>query len=163
MSSNIENIAEQVGQLNKALENQYDILKALCADYISIYKIDFNTGKYEIYQTGNLHNKEIAEKTRSLNDYKELVRWYASEYVIQEDMDYFCNATSEETIMKHLLEKKAAISAHLSEAHSSVMQMYVTVELDTIIIAYRAKNCKRYSSGAVKTSVSGCFFSAACR
>lgn len=106
MSSNIENIAEQVGQLNKALENQYDILKALCADYISIYKIDFNTGKYEIYQTGNLHNKEIAEKTRSLNDYKELVRWYASEYVIQEDMDYFCNATSEETIMKHLLEKK---------------------------------------------------------
>lgn len=106
MSSNIENIAEQVGQLNKALENQYDILKALCADYISIYKIDFNTGKYEIYQTGNLHNKEIAEKTRSLNDYKTLVRWYASEYVIQEDMDYFCNATSEETIMKHLLEKK---------------------------------------------------------
>ena len=62
--------------------------------------------KYEIYQTGNLHNKEIAEKTRSLNDYKALVRWYASEYVIQEDMDYFCNATSEETIMKHLLEKK---------------------------------------------------------
>lgn len=106
MSSNIENIAEQVGQLNKALENQYDILKALCADYISIYKIDFNTGKYEIYQTGNLHNKEIAEKTRSLNDYKALVRWYASEYVIQEDMDYFCNATSEETIMKHLQEKK---------------------------------------------------------
>lgn len=106
MSSNIENIAEQVGQLNKALENQYDILKALCADYISIYKIDFNTGKYEIYQTGNLHNKEIAEKTRSLNDYKALARWYASEYVIQEDMDYFCNATSEETIMKHLLEKR---------------------------------------------------------
>lgn len=106
MSSNIENIAEQVGQLNKALENQYDILKALCADYISIYKIDFNTGKYEIYQTGNLHNKEIAEKTRSLNDYKALVRWYASEYVIQEDMDYFCNATSEETIIKHLLEKR---------------------------------------------------------
>ena len=62
--------------------------------------------KYEIYQTGNLHNKEIAEKTRSLNDYKALVRWYASEYVIQEDMDYFCNATSEETIMKHLLEKR---------------------------------------------------------
>lgn len=109
MSSNIENIAEQVGQLNKALENQYDILKALCADYISIYKIDFNTGKYEIYQTGNLHNKEIAEKTRSLNDYKALVRWYASEYVIQEDMDYFCNATSEETIMKHLLEKRDCV------------------------------------------------------
>ena len=65
--------------------------------------------------------------------------------------------------VEHLLEKKAAISAHLSEAHSSVMQMYVTVELDIIIIAYRAKNCKRYSSGAVKTSVSGCFFSAACR
>lgn len=106
MSSNIENIAEQVGQLNKALENQYDILKALCADYISIYKIDFNTGKYEIYQTGNLHNKEIAEMTESLNDYKALVRWYASEYVIQEDMDYFCNATSEETIMKHLQEKR---------------------------------------------------------
>ena len=55
--------------------------------------------------------------------------------------------------IEHLLEKKAAISAHLSEAHSSVMQMYVTVELDTIIIAYRAKNCKQYSSGAVKTSV----------
>ena len=65
--------------------------------------------------------------------------------------------------VEHLLEKKAAISAHLSEAHSSVMQMYVTVELNTIIIAHRAKNCKRYSSGAVKTSVSGCFFSAACR
>lgn len=100
MSSNIENIAEQAGL------DYNDILKALCADYISIYKIDFNTGKYEIYQTGNLHNKEIAEKTRSLNDYKALVRWYASEYVIQEDMDYFCNATSEETIMKHLLEKR---------------------------------------------------------
>lgn len=99
MSSNIENIAEQAGL------DYNDILKALCADYISIYKIDFNTGKYEIYQTGNLHNKEIAEMTESLNDYKALVRWYASEYVIQEDMDYFCNATSEETIMKHLQEK----------------------------------------------------------
>ncbi len=65
--------------------------------------------------------------------------------------------------VEHLLEKKAAISAHLSEAHSSVMQMYVTVELDTIIIAHRAKNCKRYSLGAVKTSVSGCFPSAAYR
>ena len=100
MSSNIENIAEQAGL------GYNDILKALCADYISIYKIDFNTGKYEIYQTGNLHNKEIAEMTESLNDYKALVRWYASEYVIQEDMDYFCNATSEETIMKHLQEKR---------------------------------------------------------
>lgn len=100
MSSNIENIAEQAGL------DYNDILKALCADYISIYKIDFNTGKYEIYQTGNLHNKEIAEMTESLNDYKALVRRYASEYVIQEDMDYFCNATSEETIMKHLQEKK---------------------------------------------------------
>lgn len=100
MSNNIENIAEQAGL------DYNDILKALCADYISIYKIDFNTGKYEIYQTGNLHNKEIAEMTESLNDYKALVRWYASEYVIQEDMDYFCNATSEETIMKHLQEKR---------------------------------------------------------
>lgn len=100
MSSNIENIAEQAGL------DYNDILKALCADYISIYKIDFNTGKYEIYQTGNLHNKEIAEMTESLNDYKALVRWYASEYVIQEDMEYFCDATSEETIMKHLLEKR---------------------------------------------------------
>lgn len=100
MSNNIENTAEQAGL------DYNDILKALCADYISIYKIDFNTGKYEIYQTGNLHNKEIAEMTESLNDYKALVRWYASEYVIQEDMDYFCNATSEETIMKHLQEKK---------------------------------------------------------
>ena len=100
MSSNIENIAEQAGL------DYNDILKALCADYISIYKIDFNTGKYEIYQTGNLHNKEIAEMTESLNDYKALVRWYASEYVIQEDMEYFCNATSEETIMKHLQEKR---------------------------------------------------------
>lgn len=100
MSSNIENIAEQAGL------DYNDILKALCADYISIYKIDFNTGKYEIYQTGNLHNKEIAEMTESLNDYKALVRWYASEYVIQEDMEYFCNATSEETIMKHLQERR---------------------------------------------------------
>lgn len=47
--------------------------------------------------------------------------------------------------VEHLLEKKAAISAHLSEAHSSVMQMYVTAELDIFIIAHRAKNCKRYS------------------
>lgn len=100
MSNNIENIAEQAGL------DYNDILKALCADYISIYKIDFNTGKYEIYQTGNLHNKEIAENTKSLNDYKALVRWYASEYVIQEDMEYFCNATSEETIMKHLQERR---------------------------------------------------------
>ena len=74
MSGNIESIAEQVGQLNKALENQYYILKALCADYIFIYKIDFNTGKYEIYQTGNRYNTEIAGKTKSLNDYKALVR-----------------------------------------------------------------------------------------
>ena len=66
--------------------------------------------------------------------------------------------------VEHLLEiLNVALIGELDGVLRHHLQMYVTVELDTIIIAYRAKNCKRYSSGAVKTSVSGCFFSAACR
>ena len=62
--------------------------------------------------------------------------------------------------VEHLLGKKAAISAHLSEAHSSVMQMYVTAELDIFIIAHRAKNCKRNSSGGQIKPARAAVFSA---
>lgn len=105
MLSNIENIVEQLGRLNKELESQYDILRALCSDYVSIYKIDFNTGKYEICKAKNRRDSEIAESARKIDNYKELAEWYAGKYVVQEDMDYFCKAVAKETIFEHLKEK----------------------------------------------------------
>ena len=50
MHRRIDNIIAQLMDLNKELENQYDILEALCSEYLAIYKVDFDTGTFEVHR-----------------------------------------------------------------------------------------------------------------
>lgn len=92
--------------LNRELEKQNDILRALCDEYLSIYLVDFNTGEYEIYRVTDRMHGEIAKIARNSRNYTEMMERYFTDHVIEEDVDYLRSATEPETVLEHLKKQK---------------------------------------------------------
>ena len=67
MHRRIDNIIAQLMDLNKELENQYDILEALCSDYLAIYKVDFDTGTFGVHRVDRQLRPESVQKFRKIS------------------------------------------------------------------------------------------------
>ncbi len=92
--------------LNRELEKQNDILRALCDEYLSIYLVDFNTGKYEIYRVTDRMSGEIAKIAKNSRNYTEMMETYFTEHVLEDDVAYLRKATEPETVLARLKEQK---------------------------------------------------------
>lgn len=94
----------QLEASKKELEFHNDILTALSADYISIYRVNFQTGFYEIFKITDRLRGEVADSVRKETDYYTALQNYIDTYVEESDQEYLRKVTSRDYMLAKIKE-----------------------------------------------------------
>ena len=100
---------ETLAKTNDELKKNNEILGALCADYISVYRVDLHTGEYEIYRVTERLRGEVADVAYQSGGYDQAIDTYNRAYVVASDQEYFRTMTARSRILK-LLESQRSFS-----------------------------------------------------
>lgn len=104
-----KNVAQQALEMAKnELERQNDILRALCSDYVSVYRTDLNTELYEAYRiTESMRDGVRDTIAASEIYYSSAIQHYINEFVAEEDQEYFRAMTDKEYVYSALKKRKS--------------------------------------------------------
>ena len=94
-------------QQDMSSEDMY-VLKKLFTEYVSLYRLKLNSGKYEILRLiANTNAKQIVgEEYRIFADYDEFTRRYAETFIPETEQEEFLDWHKCENLKKRLLEKE---------------------------------------------------------
>lgn len=107
-SENMENV---IGKAAKGMfmqeeiseqEKQYDVLSALCSEFEVIYRVDFDTGEYEIYKNAGETDSRSAEIVRADGNYFDRMQYYIEKVVAAEDREYLRGKVEREHVLAKL-------------------------------------------------------------
>lgn len=95
-------------QQDMSSEDMY-VLKKLFTEYVSLYRLELNSGKYEILRLiENTNAKQIVgEEYRIFADYDEFTRRYADAFVPETEQEEFLDWHKCENLKKRLQEKES--------------------------------------------------------
>lgn len=100
---------------DKQMEKERYALDKLSPEYVSLYRIELNSGKYEILRISeNTNAKRLVGSTATPHmyaDFDEFSRQYADSFILQEDREEFLDWLSCEN-MKKRLSKEEKITYH---------------------------------------------------
>ena len=93
-------------QQDMSSEDMY-VLKKLFTDYVSLYRLELNSGKYEILRLiENTNAKQIVgEEYRIFADYDEFTRRYAETFIPETEQEEFLDWHKCENLKKRIQEK----------------------------------------------------------
>lgn len=89
----------------KEMENQNNILMALCSDYLSVYRMDLVTGDFHIYKITDRLRGEVAEVAKATTDYDKAMQQYIALYVEEEDQQYVAESCQRHYVAERLKEE----------------------------------------------------------
>jgi len=94
-------------QQDMSSEDMY-VLKELFTEYVSLYRLELNSGKYEILRLiENTNAKQIVgEEYRIFADYDEFTRRYAETFIPETEQEEFLDWHKCENLKKRLQEKE---------------------------------------------------------
>ena len=94
-------------QQDMSSEDMY-VLKKLFTEYVSLYRLELNSGKYEILRLiANTNAKQIVgEEYRIFADYDEFTRRYAETFIPETEQEEFLDWHKCENLKKRLQEKE---------------------------------------------------------
>ena len=82
-------------------------LNKLLPEYVSLYHIDLNSGKYEILRiASNTNARLIAEQVQSIPAFDEYAQQYAKAFILKEDREEFLDWHLCKNMKKRLLENE---------------------------------------------------------
>lgn len=82
-------------------------LNKLLPEYVSLYHIDLNSGKYEILRiASNTNARLIAEQVQSIPDFDEYTQQYAEAFILKEEREEFLDWHLCKNMKKRLLENE---------------------------------------------------------
>lgn len=95
-------------QQDMSSEDMY-VLKKLFTEYVSLYRLELNSGKYEILRLiENTNAKQIVgEEYRIFADYDEFTRRYAETFIPETEQEEFLDWHKCENLKKRLQEKES--------------------------------------------------------
>ena len=95
-------------QQDMSSEDMY-VLKELFTEYVSLYRLKLNSGKYEILRLiANTNAKQIVgEEYRIFADYDEFTRRYAETFIPETEQEEFLDWHKCENLKKRLQEKES--------------------------------------------------------
>lgn len=89
-----------------SLKEEYALNKLL-PEYVSLYHIDLNSGKYEILRiASNTNARLIAEQVQSIPAFDEYAQQYAEAFILKEDREEFLDWHLCKNMKKRLLENE---------------------------------------------------------
>lgn len=111
--------------LVRTLQNRsYNVLHALSVDYLSIYQVNFNTGKCEIYRDSEQLSMDWA--IRFEDGYQTAMERYISRYVISEDQERIRAVTKQDYVLTQLkTKKKFSVRYQVKDSSSGLKHMEI--------------------------------------
>ena len=101
-----DNITENTRKKTDSMMDDEYILKKLFPEYVSLYRIELNSGKYEILRVAKNTNaiKIVGKEQRIFADYDEFTKHYADAFILEEDREEFIEWHSCKNIKKQLMD-----------------------------------------------------------
>ena len=101
-----DNITENTRKKTDPMMDDEYILKKLFPDYVSLYRIELNSGKYEILRVAKNTNaiKIVGKEQRIFASYDEFTKHYADAFILEEDREEFIEWHSCKNIKKQLMD-----------------------------------------------------------
>lgn len=95
-------------QQDMSSENMY-VLKKMFTEYVSLYRLELNSGKYEILRlVENTNAKQlVGEEHRIFADYDEFTRRYAEAFIQEAEQEEFLDWHKCENLKKRLQERES--------------------------------------------------------
>ena len=147
-------------EINDPLTDEKYIIKKLFPEYVSLYRIELNSGKYEILRlASNTNAKKLADKTQILfNSFDEYSKVYADAFIPEKDKAEFLDWHLCRNMKKRLrhTEKITYHYQSISEdGHNSYYEAYavkgkVDDETFTIFLGYRNVGSILYKEKAIQ-------------
>lgn len=144
---------------NHSRSKESHVLKKLLPEYVSLYRIELNSGEYDILRlASNTNARYIAEKSSDLKSFDEYTRQYADSFILEEDKNEFLDWHLCKN-MKKQLGKADKITYHYhsvsKEGKDSYYEAYavkevVTEERFVILLGYRNIDSILYKERAIQ-------------
>ncbi|MDO5146999.1 MAG: ATP-binding protein [Eubacteriales bacterium] len=99
-----ENLAiqKQLKKSWKMIENQNDVLTALCRDYVGMYRVNALTGNFEIYKITDRLRLDVEDLAKSDTNYTDTLNKYIEKYVIDDDKEYVRSMSDLDYVMERI-------------------------------------------------------------
>lgn len=112
---------EELRETKNELENQNDVLRSLCSDYVGIYRADFATGRCERSKTIDKLRDGVRENIKFEDGYQTAMEKYIDLYVADKDKEYVRAKTEKSYVLNQLkIRKKYSIRYHVKENSQQV-------------------------------------------
>lgn len=107
----VYNLREYVGKKNggfmeNKVEQQRDIMNALCMDYITVYHVDLNHDTYAILRLEEKVENAVAHTVDGRKCFSQTISNYIETFVKKEEREYLHTVTSKEYILRRFREKR---------------------------------------------------------
>ena len=144
----------------KKQENKEEILNKLSPEYVSIYRIELNSGRYEILRlNANTNAKQIVtEHPQIFESFDTYAEQYAKEFILEENREEFLDWFNCHN-MKKRLRKEEKITYHYQSVNKEGVYCYfeayavkgfIDAEEYNIFLAFRNVNSILYKEKAIQ-------------
>ena len=108
------------------LDRQRTVLKKLMPEYVSVYHIELNSGKYEILRVSKTTNARqlIGDEMHMYADFNEFTRNYCTSFILEEDKKEFLEWHFCKNLKKELLREDKATYHYRSVSKSGQYTYY---------------------------------------
>lgn len=144
---------------NYSSSKESHVLKKLLPEYVSLYRIELNSGEYDILRlASNTNARYIAENSSNFKSFDEYARQYADSFILEEDKNEFLDWHLCKN-MKKRLGKDNKITYHYhsvsKEGNDSYYEAYAVKEVITgdrfvIFLGYRNIDSILYKERAIQ-------------
>lgn len=106
MENHFQNGADRRSAENSDNFTANDILSTLCSDYVAVYRANFSTGKFDIYEFTDKMRGDVATVVKENNSYSETMERYISLFVEEEEQEYVRKMANQNHILAELKVRK---------------------------------------------------------
>lgn len=117
-------VKEALLKAARELEHNNDILSTLCSDFLSIYRVNFDTGEYDIYKVSDRLRNDVASMAKDTRSYDETMERYTNRYVAEEEREYFKSSTCRPHVLNMLKEQKNYVLRYRVQDNSDRMEHF---------------------------------------
>lgn len=114
----------QAAGFQAELENQNDILTALCSDYLAVYRVNLSTEAYEIYRLSQRLRPDVIRLVRRQAGYAATMAGYCSTFVSPEDQSAFLAATHPQAVLERLSREQTFFLRYHVKENSQHMEHF---------------------------------------
>lgn len=147
-------------EINDPLTDEGYIIRKLFPEYVSLYRIELNSGKYEILRLAeNTNARKLADrKDKTFATFDDYVKEYAASFILESDREEFINWHSCRNMKKRLCNTEKITYHYQSVSKTGSPKYYEAYAVQgksdkekfTIFLGYRSIDSILYKERAIQ-------------